>query len=552
MCFHFRSEMSQLPLPEEQCALFDSLQPDEDDIHTFCYRYAVSQDWHRAWQKHLGKAEGKAPGQTQQPGRVRMTSQIEGNVWLPGYLWAKVLELYGLASDHELDRRYVPDPEWEPSPENGGELRKFSFCLFSPFMHQLKPKSKCLCVEEDVGYVECQLRHILDVPRHANSRLWIAPNTESQTATNGKYTPLFDRAEELRYVYGLEPNIYYILALEVQNNDGSWPTGLLQQPQGSLIEYAHVTQGHCPSQDLASDSLTGLEASVLNAAISKTQDIVSEVKRKTEAREKEIAHLQQKLASIVLENENFSNLLNARSAEIEKKQNEIARRETLLEQKENRLRKEKEKFRNELDYVENLNTIQSEVIQLNVGGQRFTTSVSTLTCVPDSMLGVMFSGRHSLNTGPDGCVFIDRDGEFFPYILSYLRSGLPERSQVPRDIEVLQRLAEEADFYQLPELKGFYSKSAGMLNSGDFQCDIHGGGDEDTLFGSIFCDCTFYWWFEKWKSPHCSSQLNVKSGNYNPRCNKVERWCTGFTLSVHLSILNGVRSVSSAILVGSM
>ena len=45
-------------------------------------------------------------------------------------------------------------------------------------------------------------------------------------------------------------------------------------------------------------------------------------------------------------------------------------------------------------------------VRLNVGGTKFETSRSTLTRYPDSMLGVMFSGREGIQVPLDdeGCV----------------------------------------------------------------------------------------------------------------------------------------------------
>ena len=58
---------------------------------------------------------------------------------------------------------------------------------------------------------------------------------------------------------------------------------------------------------------------------------------------------------------------------------------------------------------------------LNVGGYRYTTTRSTLSKYPESMLGAMFSGRHKLIRDSNGCYFIDSDGENFRHILSFLR-----------------------------------------------------------------------------------------------------------------------------------
>jgi len=66
-----------------------------------------------------------------------------------------------------------------------------------------------------------------------------------------------------------------------------------------------------------------------------------------------------------------------------------------------------------------------------VGGHKFTTSLPTLTSVPDTFLQSMFSGRHPLARDGDGVFFIDRNGDHFRHILSYLRDpGRDESTQL--------------------------------------------------------------------------------------------------------------------------
>ncbi|EFA76274.1 hypothetical protein PPL_10035 [Heterostelium album PN500] len=64
-----------------------------------------------------------------------------------------------------------------------------------------------------------------------------------------------------------------------------------------------------------------------------------------------------------------------------------------------------------------------DIIELNVGGKHFMTTLQTLTQYSDSFLGVMFSNRFQLSFDKKGRVFIDRDGDLFHHILSFLRSG---------------------------------------------------------------------------------------------------------------------------------
>lgn len=88
-------------------------------------------------------------------------------------------------------------------------------------------------------------------------------------------------------------------------------------------------------------------------------------------------------------------------------------------------------------------------IKLDVGGNIFTTSILTLTRESDSMLAAMFSGRHDIISEPDGCVFIDRDGTHFRYVLNYLRDGGVQMDSLPRNRQLLKELRKEAVYYQL-------------------------------------------------------------------------------------------------------
>ena len=88
----------------------------------------------------------------------------------------------------------------------------------------------------------------------------------------------------------------------------------------------------------------------------------------------------------------------------------------------------------------------SSIVNLNVGGRRFTTSLQTLTKDPDSMLAAMFSGKFEVKPLEDGAFFIDRDGKHFRFILNYLRTG---KLTLPKGATFLDELAEEAEFYQI-------------------------------------------------------------------------------------------------------
>lgn len=89
----------------------------------------------------------------------------------------------------------------------------------------------------------------------------------------------------------------------------------------------------------------------------------------------------------------------------------------------------------------------NSIVTLNVGGTILTTTLTTLTSQPHSMLGAMFSGRFALTTDEQGRYFIDRDGTHFGKILNFLRDG---KLPVPPENSVTRaELLIEAEYYQL-------------------------------------------------------------------------------------------------------
>lgn len=93
----------------------------------------------------------------------------------------------------------------------------------------------------------------------------------------------------------------------------------------------------------------------------------------------------------------------------------------------------------------------SNVVELNVGGEFYATSLGTLTKYPESMLASMFQSEWSpAQVDSAGRYFIDRDGRVFSDILAFLRDG--EATLLPQDLRRLQQLHHEANYYGLVEL----------------------------------------------------------------------------------------------------
>lgn len=79
----------------------------------------------------------------------------------------------------------------------------------------------------------------------------------------------------------------------------------------------------------------------------------------------------------------------------------------------------------------------------------YTTTLNTITRDPNSMLGIMFSGRQKIAQDSKGNYFIDRDGALFRYVLNFLRSW---ELCLPQSFDDFEQLSVEADFYQVDDL----------------------------------------------------------------------------------------------------
>uniref|UniRef100_A0A2C9JEX1 BTB/POZ domain-containing protein KCTD3 n=1 Tax=Biomphalaria glabrata TaxID=6526 RepID=A0A2C9JEX1_BIOGL len=93
--------------------------------------------------------------------------------------------------------------------------------------------------------------------------------------------------------------------------------------------------------------------------------------------------------------------------------------------------------------------MSSEIVHLNVGGTRFSTSRQTLTWNPETFFTSLLSGRISSDKDETGAIFIDRDPKLFSVILNYLRTKEIQLRKVD-----LSALRHEAEFYGINALVG--------------------------------------------------------------------------------------------------
>lgn len=136
------------------------------------------------------------------------------------------------------------------------------------------------------------------------------------------------------------------------------------------------------------------------------------------------------------------------------------------------------------------NSVQSDVVELNVGGQVYYTRYGTLTGFPNSLLGKLFSNsKGSSNDLPRdfrGRYFIDRDGFLFRYVLDYLRD---QQVVLPDHFPERGRLKREAEYFQLPDLvKLLSSDDSKQLPDDIYSCDFDDGQGSERFYSSYSLD----------------------------------------------------------------
>lgn len=80
-------------------------------------------------------------------------------------------------------------------------------------------------------------------------------------------------------------------------------------------------------------------------------------------------------------------------------------------------------------------------VEVNVGGERFATTLRTLRTREGYLKGIV-------DPGVDGAVRVDRDPTHFRHVLNHLRGS----NTFPHSLEELDALRHEATFYSLDEL----------------------------------------------------------------------------------------------------
>jgi hypothetical protein len=132
--------------------------------------------------------------------------------------------------------------------------------------------------------------------------------------------------------------------------------------------------------------------------------------------------------------EEFDELVRKSMAKINERYQAVAKEREILSQLHPKLQKQQ----------------TSSIIILNVGGKKFSTSLSTLRSIQGTFFDTMFGERWNPRPLEDGSYFIDRDPKVFRYILNFLRDGTIDLDLL--SASEAKAIEKDASFYQIPSL----------------------------------------------------------------------------------------------------
>jgi hypothetical protein len=127
-------------------------------------------------------------------------------------------------------------------------------------------------------------------------------------------------------------------------------------------------------------------------------------------------------------------------------------------------------------------------ITLDIGGTKFSTTVLNLKNQKSLYFSTMFSGAIPIQPCQDGSYFIDRNPDFFPLILDYIRGEEIDTEDFTS--KELKLLSKEANFYHCIEFVQLLNQSKGVTSSSNLtwtngaHATITEGGKRATATGS--------------------------------------------------------------------
>ena len=505
--------MSETPPRPVQLHFIQKLQKQlSATVRTDPWEYAVSKTWVAALQKFIedeGKGDATVPPLSSSDWDDN-NMYVGEKSWVVLASWYGVESQYSFRRRATASHYIRVSGQ---SPELGAQAGSDAYVLTDTKMDFLTARCsllKDMCAGgkhpfisiyfwESLDYIEFQVRCALKVHPEKSARMWLSlcddgvdvllenlslydkPNTSVGNVLCEKYpdilhmlerrqtapVPCYPQAtpggesvkEDLSQAF--VNNLWQLmLCLEVLSPTfKEVPAATATDPAVNAVprQFLQLSLDNVFQQETASSSWDEEMQQLLDDSMSDFSKLVTEQRDKLQTRTEQLlkearqSYLsqEQQVRKKMEETEAKENQLNAREKELNERDHELNSKLAKFKSMLTEFLTNKDKFEKEASHLAAQNAITASKVELNVGGVRYTTSLSTLTKEEGSMLQVMFSGKHALAPDKDGSYFIDRDGTHFRHVLNFLRDGPASLQSLDGNTRLLSELRAEAEHYQL-------------------------------------------------------------------------------------------------------
>ncbi|CAF0815814.1 unnamed protein product [Brachionus calyciflorus] len=192
---------------------------------------------------------------------------------------------------------------------------------------------------------------------------------------------------------------------------------------------------------------------------------------------------------------------------------------------------EKQTNENMIKTFKKFETIDSDIVKLNVGGTLFSTLRSTLTKQIKDTNGKMYSPNmfESILNGfvkpkydENKAIFIDRDPKYFSHVLNYLRNVDIESNgfDLPDGID-LREFSKEAKFYNIIGLEELTKKEAKIIETKIMDTKILGENQILDLLDLCQFDRN-----SKFKLVYRATHDGFSAANFHQKCDNISSTLT--------------------------
>lgn len=461
------------------------------------WMYGVSKQWMEEFRKQFeGSPETVTTANELTCSPLKSDLKVDRNVFLSEKWWKILVTWYGIEKECSMIRHPVISSymtivhgsiQHSVLSKKEADYIEISTCMFTNIDDKSSYRAVTLYAWDSFEFLEYQIRKRLAFSSKVKVRLWLIVqengneivfdnlekvsgsvvaklseyltwlseflskrDQQTTSKSNGVRDPFLFTERKVQIVVAIEP-LAFDLYQSGKDADGWMQYDVdLGGECDSIVTLATINNHW---DEIFTNCLDELTREITDITLDKRATLINTAKDIVNEKISQTNIIQVEMENKIKQSDEKDKLLMKKEREIKEREDEL--KQKLVQYKEGLDSFMKEKCRLELEWkkVQEQNIITDSQITLDIGGEKFTTSLTTLTNVQDSVFVHLFCGTYIAKPGKDGSFFFDRDGIHFRHILNYLRNGPKAIASIPNEESVLEEILSEAKYYILPELE---------------------------------------------------------------------------------------------------